>query len=77
MSGTDIHAAINAVWRIESAKIIGALARMTRDVGVAEAMGWHSLLLLTGSTRESDLKPSGAPTFVQTDLVAVLRDLQG
>jgi glycerol-1-phosphatase len=50
---------------------------LAADVGVAEAMGWDSLLLLTGSTRESDLKPSGAPTFVQTDLVAVLRDLQG
>ena len=50
---------------------------LAADVGVAEAMGWDSLLLLTGSTRESDLKPSGAPTFVQTDLVAVLRDMQG
>ena len=34
----EIHRAINAVWRIESAKIIAALARMVRDVGLAEEL---------------------------------------
>jgi 4-nitrophenyl phosphatase len=50
---------------------------LAADVGVAKAMGWDSLLLLTGSTRETDVGASGPPTFVQSDLVAVLRDLQG
>ncbi len=50
---------------------------LAADMGVATAMGWDSLLLLTGSTRESDVKPSGPPTYVQSDLVVVLRDLQG
>ncbi len=32
------HRAIDAVWRIESAKIIAVVARMVRDVGVAEEL---------------------------------------
>ena len=34
----DIHRAIEAVWRIESARIIAGLARMVGDVGVAEEL---------------------------------------
>jgi len=37
VTASDIHRAIDAVWRIESAKIIAALARMLRDVGLAGA----------------------------------------
>ncbi|ARN21569.1 RNA polymerase sigma factor [Piscinibacter gummiphilus] len=44
MSVADTHRTINAVWRIESAKVIGALARMTRDVGVAEELAQDALL---------------------------------
>ena len=44
MTIADTHRAINAVWRIESAKVIGALARMTRDVGVAEELAQDALL---------------------------------
>ena len=36
--------AIEAVWRIEAAKIIGALDRMTRDVGVAEELAQDALV---------------------------------
>ena len=36
MTAADTHRAIDAVWRIESARIIAALARMVRDVGLAE-----------------------------------------
>src|SRR5258706_14189268 len=32
------HRAIDAVWRIESARLIAGLARMVRDVGVAEEL---------------------------------------
>ncbi len=38
------HRAIEAVWRAEAAKIIGALARMTRDVGVAEELAQDALV---------------------------------
>jgi RNA polymerase sigma factor (sigma-70 family) len=33
---TDTHRAIDAVWRIESAKLIAGLTRIVRDVGLAE-----------------------------------------
>jgi RNA polymerase sigma factor (sigma-70 family) len=38
------HRAIDAVWRIESARIIAALARMVRDVGLAEELAQDALL---------------------------------
>ena len=38
MTATDTHAAIEAIWRIESAKLIAALARIVRDVGLAEEL---------------------------------------
>jgi RNA polymerase sigma factor (sigma-70 family) len=38
------HRAIDAVWRIESAKIIAVLARMVRDVGLAEELAQDALL---------------------------------
>jgi len=36
--------AINAVWRIEAAKIIAAVARIVRDVGVAEELAQDALV---------------------------------
>jgi RNA polymerase sigma factor (sigma-70 family) len=41
---TDTHRAIDAVWRIESPKIVAALTRMTRDVGVAEDLAHDALV---------------------------------
>jgi RNA polymerase sigma-70 factor (ECF subfamily) len=41
---SDPHAAIEAVWRIESARLIAALARMVRDVGWAEDLAQDALL---------------------------------
>src|SRR6266568_2791527 len=38
------HRAIDAVWRIESAKIIAGLARMVRDVGLAEELAQEALV---------------------------------
>ncbi|HYN58683.1 MAG TPA: RNA polymerase sigma factor [Rubrivivax sp.] len=40
----DLHSTIDAVWRIEAAKIIGALARMVRDVGLAEELAQDALV---------------------------------
>ena len=44
MAATDIHRAIDAVWRIESAKIIAGVARMVRDVGLAEELAQDALV---------------------------------
>jgi len=40
----DIHLAIDAVWRIESARLIAGLARITRDVGAAEELAQDALV---------------------------------
>lgn len=42
---SDIHRAIEAVWRIESAKLIGALARVVGDVGLAEDLAQDALVI--------------------------------
>ena len=40
----DTHQAIEAIWRIEQAKIIASLARITRDIGVAEELAQDALV---------------------------------
>ena len=42
---TDAHRAIDAVWRIESPRLIAGLARMLRDVGLAEEMAQDALVI--------------------------------
>jgi RNA polymerase sigma factor (sigma-70 family) len=44
MTASDTHGAIDAVWRIESARIIASLARMVRDVGLAEELAQDALV---------------------------------
>src|SRR5215510_7051091 len=44
MSVAATHRAINAVWRIESAKIIAGLARIVRDIGLAEDLAQDALV---------------------------------
>lgn len=44
MTPSATHRAIDAVWRIEQAKIIAALARMVRDVGLAEDLAQDALV---------------------------------
>ena len=40
----DIHRAIDAVWRMESARVIAGLVRMVRDVGLAEELAQDALV---------------------------------
>ena len=44
MPATDVHRAIDAVWRIESAKLIAGLTRVVRDVGLAEDLAQDALV---------------------------------
>jgi RNA polymerase sigma-70 factor (ECF subfamily) len=44
VTATDTHRAIDAVWRIEAPKIIAALGRMVRDVGLAEDLAQDALV---------------------------------
>ena len=44
MTATDTHRAIDAVWRIESPRLIAGLARIVGDVGLAEDLAQDALL---------------------------------
>jgi RNA polymerase sigma factor (sigma-70 family) len=44
VSHADTHRAIEAVWRIEAAKIVAGVARLTRDVGLAEELAQDALI---------------------------------
>jgi RNA polymerase sigma factor (sigma-70 family) len=44
LTPSDTHRAIDAVWRIESAKLIAGLTRIVRDVGVAEELAQDALV---------------------------------
>ena len=45
MTMTDTPRTIDAVWRIESARLIAGLARMVRDVGLAEELAQDALVV--------------------------------
>src|SRR5579859_1535448 len=55
MATTDTHRAIDAVWRIESPKLIAGLARIVRDVGVAEDLAQDALVAALEQWPESGI----------------------
>jgi RNA polymerase sigma factor (sigma-70 family) len=50
---SDTHKAIEAVWRIESARLIAGLTRIVRDVGVAEELAQDALIIALEKWPES------------------------
>jgi RNA polymerase sigma-70 factor (ECF subfamily) len=44
VTAPDPHSAIDAVWRIEAARVIAGLARIVRDVGLAEELAHDALV---------------------------------
>ena len=44
MTASDTHRTIDAVWRIESARVIAGLTRIVRDVGLAEDLAQDALV---------------------------------
>jgi len=44
VTATDTHRAIEAVWKIESARLIAGLTRIVRDVGLAEDLAQDALV---------------------------------
>jgi RNA polymerase sigma factor (sigma-70 family) len=44
VTATETHRAVDAVWRIESARLIAGLARMVGDVGLAEDLAQDALI---------------------------------
>ncbi len=55
MTATHTHRAIDAVWRIESARIIAGLTRIVRDVGLAEELAQDALVAALEQWPESGI----------------------
>jgi RNA polymerase sigma-70 factor, ECF subfamily len=55
VTATPTHRATDAVWRIESARIIAALTRIVRDVGLAEELAQDALVAALEQWPESGI----------------------
>jgi RNA polymerase sigma factor (sigma-70 family) len=55
VTATDTHRAIEAVWRIERARLIAGLTRIVRDVGVAEDLAQDALVAALEQWPESGI----------------------
>lgn len=64
-NATPVHRTIDAVWRIESAKIIATVARMVRDVGVAEELAQDALITALEQWPEKGV-PDNAAAWLTT-----------
>ena len=61
VTATNAHRAIEAVWRIESAKLIAGLTRIVRDVGLAEDLAQDALVAALERWPESGVPDNPAP----------------
>ena len=52
MTQTQVHQQVEAVWRIEAARLIASLARIVRDVGLAEEFAQDALVSALEHGRE-------------------------
>lgn len=68
MTDQDPHRSIEAVWRLESARLLGALVRIVRDVGRAEDLAQDALVAALAQWPES-----GVPANPGGWLMAVAR----
>ncbi|MFC7641821.1 DUF6596 domain-containing protein [Streptosporangium lutulentum] len=79
---TNVHRTIDAVWKLESAKIIAGLTRMVHDVGLAEELAQE----IQASRSAARIGPSGEPVqlheqnrgrwdqlLIRRDFLAMLR----
>jgi RNA polymerase sigma factor (sigma-70 family) len=55
VAASDAHRAIEAVWRLESARIIAGLTRLVRDVGLAEELAQDALVAAIEQWPESGI----------------------
>src|SRR5262245_13384834 len=66
MTTTDTHRAIDAVWRIESARLIAGIARVVRDVGVAEELAQDALVAALEQSPQSGIPDSPGAWLMTT-----------
>jgi RNA polymerase sigma factor (sigma-70 family) len=65
MTASDTHRTIDAVWRIESARLIAGLARIVRDVGLAEELAQDALVAALEQWPESGV-PANPGAWLMT-----------
>jgi len=69
MAATDprvVHRAVEAVWRIESAQIIASLARIVRDVGLAEELAQDAMVIALEQWPRSGVPDDPGPWLMAT-----------
>src|SRR5215470_9305651 len=58
--------AVEAVWRIESARLIAGLTKMTRDVGLAEELASDALVVALQQWPQSGIPANPGAWLMQT-----------
>ena len=66
MTPSDTHLAIETVWRIESARLIGGLVRIVRDVGLAEDLAQDALMAALEQWPESGVPKNPGAWLMST-----------
>jgi len=56
-----VHQAIDAVWRIESARIVAGVGRLVRDIGLAEELAQDALVAALEHWPKSRARPLAPP----------------
>ncbi|MDA3649346.1 RNA polymerase sigma factor [Saccharopolyspora indica] len=66
MTVSETHRAIEAVWRIEAARLIAGLARLVQDVGLAEELAQDALLIALEKWPETGVPPNPGAWLMST-----------
>jgi RNA polymerase sigma factor (sigma-70 family) len=66
VTASATHRAIDAVWRIESAKVIAGLVRLVRDVGLAEELAQEALVAALETWPETGVPDNPGAWLVAT-----------
>lgn len=66
MTVSEAHRAIEAVWRIEAARLIAGLARLVQDVGLAEELAQDALVIALEKWPETGVPPNPGAWLMST-----------
>lgn len=66
MTGSEVHRAIEAVWRIEAARLIAGLARLVQDVGLAEELAQDALVIALEKWPDTGVPPNPGAWLMST-----------
>jgi len=62
----EAHRAVDAVWRLESARIVAGLARISRDVGLAEDLAQEALVAALRQWPQAGIPPNPGAWLMAT-----------